>query len=178
MTIRTTRTSAALTRPEADNLRALLRAEAKAYGELLDLARRQNDWLRSQDVVRLAEVVAAWTDRLPAAEDARRAREAFLLDLGRRHGIETDELRMSRLARSTPGDPGRELRADLRAWEETTGELMRQNALNGLLADFCLDLVGAEADILRRGVSGKDGCYDATGGEATGACAGAIVKQA
>ncbi len=178
MTTPTQRTTAPLSRAEADNLRALLRAEARAYGELLELAQHQNEWLRSQDVVHLAEVVATWTDRLPVAEDARRARETYLLELGRRHGIGTDELRMSRLARSTTGETGRALRADLRAWEKTTGELMRQNALNGLLADFCLDMVGAEADILRRGVSGKDGCYDARGGEASGACAGVIVKQA
>lgn len=176
--MRTNRTSAGLEQAEADNLRALLMAEERAYAELLDLARRQNGLLRRQDVIRLDAVVAAWRDALPAAEDMRRARETYLLDLGRRHDVAPGDLRMSRLARSTTGTPGRNLRAALRDWERTTGDLMRQTALNGLLANFCLGLVEEEADILCRGMSGKDGCYDARGGESRGACSGVIVKQA
>jgi len=111
-------------------------------------------------------------------ESAREARESYLIELGDRHGILRDDLSMSRLARAATGEHGRALREGLRAWEATTAELMRQNSLNGMLARFCLGLVDEEADILCRGMSGRDGCYDARGGERRGTCAGVIVRQA
>ena len=178
MKTRMRRTSAALARAEADNLRALLRAEESSYAELLVLSRRQGDLMKRQDAGRLDSVLDAWRDRLPAAEAARRARESYLLDLGRRYGIETDDLRMSRLARSTRGTHGQALREVLSDWERTTGALMRRNALNGRMAGYCLDLVQKEAAILCRGLSGKNGCYDAQGGKARLDCVGVIVKQA
>lgn len=178
MKTRTRRTSAALARAEADNLRALLRAEERAYAELLVLSRRQAELMKRQDAKRLEAVLDDWRDLRPAADAARRARETYLLDLGRRYGIEEGDLRMSRLARSTDGVHGRTLREALRDWERTTSDLMRRNSLNGQLAGYCLDLVREEADILCRGMSGRDGCYDAQGGQARGACAGVIVKQA
>ncbi len=170
--------TAALAKDEASKLRGLLRTEEEAYAELLQLAQAQSFCLRGQDVAGLETNAGDWHDSLPAAEVARTARETYLLELGERHDIARENLRMSRLARSTGGESGRELRRRLRSWENTTGELMRQNSLNGMLARFCLGLVDEEANILCNGMTGNNGCYDAQGGERKGACAGVIVRQA
>jgi len=176
--MKTVLNTAVLAKNEARRLRHLLRAEEDAYAELLQLARAQNTCLRGQDVAGLEANAGDWRKRMPAAEVARTARETFLLELGDRHDIDHEHLRMSRLARSTGGETGRELRRRLRSWERTTGELMRQNSLNDMLARFCLGLVDEEANILCNGMTGNDGCYDAKGGERKGACAGVIVRQA
>ncbi len=173
-----TKTTAALAHEEANGLLARLEVEEIAYAELLQLALNQNRYLRLQDVANLETNAEQWRERMPAAEAARKDRETFLLDLGKRHGIAPDKLRMSSLARSTRGVTGRELRQCLRTWELTTGDLMRQNSLNGMLARFCLGLVDEEANILCRGMTGNDGCYNATGGEHKGACVGVIQRQA
>jgi hypothetical protein len=172
------RTSPGLAPAEARSLQALLATEETAYRRLLRLAVRQNRYLRRQDLARLEANADEWRRHLPGAESARALRERYLEQLGDDRGIERGALSMSGLARGTGGDHGRELRCRLRAWEETTGELMRQNSLNGMLARFCLGLVDEEAAILCRGMTGKDGCYDASGGERKGACAGVIVRQA
>ncbi|MBC8426781.1 flagellar export chaperone FlgN [bacterium] len=176
--MKTVMKTAALAKDEASRLRSLLVAEEDAYAGLLQLALAQNSCLRGQDVAGLEANAGDWRDRMPAAEVARTARETYLLELGERHHIGREHLRMSRLARSTGGETGRDLRHSLRSWERTTGELMRQNSLNGMLARFCLGLVDEEANILCNGMTGNDGCYDAQGGERKGACAGVIVRQA
>ncbi|MBU0743691.1 flagellar protein FlgN [bacterium] len=163
---------------EASSLQALLAEEEGAYRRLLRLAVRQNRYLRQQDLVRLEANAAEWRRFLPRAETARASRESYLVGLGERHDIGRSWLSMSRLARNTRGDHGRDLRDGLRVWEETTGELMRQNSLNGMLARFCLGLVDEETAILCRGMTGRDGCYDARGGERKGACAGVIIRKA
>lgn len=170
--------SSGLAAAEARSLQALLDGEETAYRRLLRLAMRQNRYLRRQDLARLEANAADWRRHLPQAESARAMRESYLMQLGDNRGIARAELSMSRLARGTVGPYGRDLRRGLRRWEETTGELMRQNSLNGMLARFCLGLVDEEAAILCRGMSGKDGCYDAQGGERKGTCAGVIVRQA
>jgi len=171
-------TSYGLAAAEARSLHGLLDEEESAYRRLLRLAVRQNHYLRRQDLVRLEANAADWRRHLPQAESARAMRESYLMQLGDNRGIDRTELSMSRLARSTGGAHGSDLRRGLCNWEETTGELMRQNSLNGMLARFCLGLVDEEAAILCRGMSGKDGCYDAQGGERKGTCAGVIVRQA
>ncbi len=171
-------TTPGLAAAEARSLQALLDEERTAYRRLLRLAVRQNRYLRRQDLARLEANAKEWRRHLPQAESARAMRESYLVQLGDNRGINRGELSMSRLARGTGGPHGRDLRRGLRGWEETTAELMRQNSLNGMLARFCLGLVDEEASILCRGMSGKDGCYDAHGGESKGACAGVIVRQA
>lgn len=163
---------------EARSLQALLTEEETAYRRLLRLAVRQNRYLRRQDLDRLESNAAEWRRHLPHAEAVRNARESYLMKIGTRYDIDREALSMSGLARSTAGTHGRDLRTHLRAWEDTTGELMRQNSLNGMLARFCLGLVDEETSILCRGLTGRDGCYDAKGGERKGACAGVIVRQA
>ncbi len=168
----------ALSESEAGMLQTLLVSEEKDYRRLLRLAVRQNRYLRRQDLARLEFNAGEWRRYLPAAETSRSRREGYLLELGERYGIDKQDLRMSALARSTRGTHGLALRQCLRAWEGTTGELVRQNSLNGLLARFCLDLVEDEAGLFYRGMHGPGDGYEASGGKAKGSTTGVIIRQA
>lgn len=159
-------------------LNSLLEEEWREHRRLLRLAVRQNRYLRRQDVRRMEANAGEWRRYLPVAEAARKRRERFLRELGEERGLGAEESRLGRLAQTAEGQAGVGLRTCLEGWRRTAAELVRQNSLNGVLARFCLDLVGNEAELFRRGAGGDAGCYESDGARTANGNACVIEQRA
>ncbi len=139
----------------------LLDAEADCYAQLLELARKQGQLMRDQDLAGLAENTQSWQQSLPLADGARIRRERLAAEIMTRGdqpagpGTLTAWLpRLPALHRDSLEPSVRRVRATVRA-------LDRQNELNRRLAEFCLDLVEEEAAVFRRAVlNDPSGRYD------------------
>ncbi len=141
-------------------LASLLEVEDENYRRLLRLAWRQNSYMRRQDVDRLEANANDWARCLPLANEARGAREKFVVgitrELGMAPGRSTREL-LPRLE-ATTGDLVRTALGNL---DRTTAKLARQNELNRHLAEFCLALAREESRIFREVLTDDPaGCYD------------------
>lgn len=128
-------------------LASLLEVEDRHYRRLLRLAWRQNSYMKRQDVHRLEANARDWARHLPAAGEARGARESYVRRL-------LDEVggsgrRVRDLLGHLPADARARVGAALAALDRTASRLARQNELNRHLAEFCLDLAREEARIYR-----------------------------
>lgn len=170
------------TRPqEADweQLAALLAAEEEHYRRLLRLARRQNSYMKRQDVDRLEANAADWARHLPRADAARIRRERCCDALREALGPGAAELRLDALLEHCGPERRRRVRAVLDDLGRTVGDLARQNELNRHLAAFCLDLARQESTIFRDCVlDDPAGCYGRDARNANRGAGGVLVKQA
>ena len=143
---------------------SLMAREIDCYKRLLRLSTRQNRYMRSQDAMRLELNAGEWGRYLPVAEEARTMRLAAMNRLFDIYDVAHRESGPIPLLSHLPVEAGERLR-DLRdQWNRTVEALTRQNALNGMLARFCLETINEEAEIFRGCVVGKDGgCYDGHG---------------
>ncbi len=154
-----------LTPAEARSAGRCFRDEADAYRRLLRLAVRQNRYMRRNDVARLEANAREWRRYLPEAQAAKRAREECLCGLARRLDVAPETL-SARTLMSVVGEGKNELREALARWQQASGELHRQNAKNGILARFCLDLIRDETEIFCNGVTeDPTGCYEGDGSQ-------------
>ncbi len=158
-------------------LAAAFAAETRHYGRLLRLAVRQNRYMRRQDVARLESNAAEWRRHLPEADVARERRRECVSrhwrDLAGEAVVDIDALIAACDAAERP-----ELVRRVGDWRRAASALHRQNGLNSMLARFCLDLVRAETDVLRRGSAEPAGCYDGGGAYERAASASVMERQA
>ncbi len=155
---------------EAAQLCALLAEEEGQYRRLRRLAWRQTAYLRRQDAARLESNAREWGKYLPEADASRRRREALVREIASARGLDADRLSARGIACLAPEGAREPLRRALKRLSDTVADLYRQNGLNALLARFCLELVGEEAEIFRRAVLGDAaGLYGGDGRQALGA---------
>ena len=171
-----------ITRLKNDDCRQLgdiLQAESGHYRRLLRLAWRQNSYMQRQDVDRLATNAREWARYLPLANAARIERERFVGELATRHGITIPPGRVEDLLDYTAQDTKRAVAGALGSVRQAATKLARQNELNRLLAEFCLDLVHEEAEIFKSAVlDNPAGCYDEDARNKGRGPGGVIVRQA
>ncbi len=170
------------TKTIADDLTTLcglLEDETQAYRRLWRLAVRQNHYMRNQDTARLASNTKDWERALPEVQSIRHNREQLQRSLAERRGWPRDVETLEDWAQRN-GHPEAERLLLLRdEWKTAAEELARQNALNGNLARFCLDLVMDEAEVFRRGIQeGDGGSYDENGKRADAGTGGVVTHRA
>ena len=164
---------------ECVRLGAILDLEGHHYRRLLRLAWRQNSYMQRQDVDRLESNAREWARYLPQANEARISRERFVSELADRQGVTIPPGRVEDLLDYT--DPGTKqtVARSLGQVRHAAARLARQNELNRLLAEFCLDLVHEEAEIFKSAVlDNPAGCYDQGARNQARGPGGVIVKQA
>ncbi len=164
---------------DCTRLELLLDKEEALYRRLLRLAWRQNSYMKRQDVDRMEANAGEWSLYLPAASAARAERESAVVELAERQGktIPPDTLN-GILAGAGSGSRNRVM-ASLARLKGTVRRLARQNELNRLLADFCLDLAREESEIFKRCVlDDPSGCYGHNAQRADRGPGGVIVRQA
>lgn len=164
---------------DARRIGDLFRAEAAAYRRLLRLAVRQNRYMRRHDLERLEANAAEWRRYLPAAETAKRRREGFLAGMAHSRGLDPARVSMAALVEWAGPVERDAVREAVAVWQKACAGLHRQNAMNGLLARFCIDLIRDQAALFREGVTGHPaGCYDGDGSPAARSAAGVIERKA
>jgi len=152
-------------------LGAILDLEGTHYRRLLRLAWRQNSYMQRQDV--------EWGHYLPLANQARIARERYVGEIAARNGLTIPPGRVEDLLDYTDPDTKRKVAGALGGVRRAAAKLARQNELNRLLADFCLDLVHEEAEIFKSAVlDNPAGCYDEDARNHGRGPGGVIVRQA
>ena len=168
---------ASLAREDGQLLASLLEIEDRNYRRLLRLAWRQNSYMRRQDVDRLELNAGEWSIYLPRANEARIARERFVSQLGENLGRPIPPNRMADLLDfASPGTRSRVVDA-IKALQNTTLRLARQNELNRNLAEYCIDLATEESKIFRRAVTeDPNGCYD-DGARPNGRGPGGVLQR-
>lgn len=164
---------------QAAALCGLLEEEEAHYRRLRRLAWRQARYLRRHDAARLEVNAAAWSRCLPGARAAREAREACQAALADRLGLPAAQ-RAARhlLDYAQPAEKVRVRRA-LERLAATAADLHRQNGLNVLLANFCLELAREESEIFRQCVlENPAGCYAGDGQPAPAPAGGVVWREA
>lgn len=157
----------------------ILQTESGHYRRLLRLAWRQNSYMQRQDVDRLASNAREWAHYLPMANQARLERERFVGKLAASNGITIPPGRVEDLLDYTDPTTKRTVAGALGSVRQAAGKLARQNELNRLLAEFCLDLVNEEAEIFKSAVlDNPAGCYDEDACNRGRGPGGVIVRQA
>ena len=171
--------STRLKNEECRRLGEILGTESGHYSRLLRLAWRQNSYMQRQDVDRLAANAREWGRYLPKANEARLERERFVGELAARYGLSIPPSRVEDLLDYTDRETKAVVAGALAGVRNVAAKLARQNELNRLLAEFCLDLVGEEAEIFKSAVlDDPAGCYD-QGARSTGrGPGGVLVRQA
>lgn len=160
-------------------LGAYLDLESAQYRRLLRLAWRQNSYMQRQDVDRLEANAREWARYLPQANEARITRERYLGELAAQCGLEIPPARVEDLLDYTEPETKQKVARALGQVRHTSAKLARQNELNRLLAEFCLDLVHEEAEIFKSSVlQDPNGCYDGDAHNRGRGPGGVIVKQA
>ncbi len=171
-----------VTRLEEEDCRrlgAVLDLEDKNYRRLLRLAWRQNSYMQRQDVDRLQGNAREWARYLPEANEARIARERFIGGLADKSGLTIPPDRGEDLLDYTDLDTKRKVAGALNSVRRVAAKLARQNELNRLLAEFCLDLVHEEAEIFTSSVlENPAGCYDKEAQNRDRGPGGVIVRKA
>ena len=171
-----------ITRLKNEDCRQLgdvLTSESRHYRRLLRLAWRQNSYMQRQDVDRLEANAHEWARYLPLANEARLARERFVARLAAKSGLAIPPGRVEDLLDYTHPDSKRSVTGALGSVRQAAAKLARQNELNRLLAEFCLDLVHEEAEIFKNAVlENPAGCYDEEARNKGRGPGGVIVKQA
>lgn len=164
---------------DCQRLADLLEWEEKNYRRLLRLAWRQNFYMKRQDVHRLEANAREWARHLPAANAARSARERFLAEMAAAMAVSSGKgLVGAFLGSASAGTRGR-LDAALAALKRTVGKLARQNELNRILSEFCLDLVREETEIFKRCVlENPAGCYGDNARNADRGPGGVLMRTA
>ncbi len=153
--------------------------EGTHYRRLLRLAWRQNSYMQRQDVDRLEANAREWGRYLPMANEARIARERCVGELAARNGLTIPPGRVEDLLDYTDPETKRKVAGALGGVRRAAARLARQNELNRLLADFCLDLVHEEAEIFKSAVlDNPAGCYDEGARNQGRGPGGVIVRQA
>jgi len=170
------------TRLENDDCRRLgsiLDHESHEYRRLLRLAWRQNSYMQRQDVDRLEANAREWARYLPLANEARITRERYVGGLAKRMGLIIPPNRVEDLLDYTEPGIKRTVTSALGGVRQTAAKLARQNELNRLLAEFCLDLVNEEAEIFKSAVlDNPAGCYDGEAQNKRSGPGGVLVRQA
>jgi hypothetical protein len=160
-------------------LGAILDMEGTHYRRLLRLAWRQNSYMQRQDVDRLEANATEWSRYLPLANEARIARERCVGELASRNGLDIPPSRVEDLLDYTDPETKRTVAGALGQVRRAAAKLARQNELNRLLAEFCLDLVHEEAEIFKSSVlENPAGCYDEDARNLGRGPGGVIVRQA
>jgi hypothetical protein len=160
-------------------LGVFLDQESIHYRRLLRLAWRQNSYMQRQDVDRLDANAREWALYLPQANEARIARERYLEGLASQSGLDIPPARVEDLLDYTAPETKQKVTRALSQVRHTSARLARQNELNRLLAEFCLDLVHEEAEIFKSSVlNDPSGCYDGEAHNRGRGPGGVIVKQA
>jgi len=157
-------------------LRDALAHEVRIYGEVLATLARQNGLLRRHDLDALHALADAWADLQAEADGLRQRRIEAQECAARAAGLPADA-RLGEIA-ALPRDGAAAVAAQRGALQTVLTAIERQNALNGRLARFCLDLVAGEAEAVSRGLRERAGTYDGKGAMATGAGGGVITRQA
>ena len=161
------------------HLGVVLDTEGTHYRRLLRLAWRQNSYMQRQDVDRLESNAREWDLYLPLANEARIARERCVGELAARNGLTIPPGRVEDLLDYSDPETKRTVAVALGGVRRTAAKLARQNELNRLLADFCLDLVHEEAEIFTSAVlENPAGCYDEGARNRRRGPGGVIVRQA
>jgi len=164
---------------ECRQLRLVLNNEGGHYRRLLRLAWRQNSYMQRQDVDRLEANAREWARYLPLANEARLERERFVSEMAARSGLRIPPGRVEDLLDYTRPEAKRSVTGALGQVRQAAAKLARQNELNRLLAEFCLDLVHEEAEIFKSAVlENPAGCYDDEARNKGRGPGGVIVKQA
>jgi hypothetical protein len=160
-------------------LGAVLDLEDRNYRRLLRLAWRQNSYMQRQDVGRLEANAREWARYLPEANEARIARERFVELMAGQCRLTIPPNKVEDLLDYTDLDTKMKVTGALNSVRRVAARLARQNELNRLLAEFCLDLVHEEAEIFTSSVL-KDpaGCYDKEAQNTGRGPGGVIVRQA
>jgi len=128
-------------------------------------------------VHRLEANAQDWARHLPAASEARSARERFVKQLLAEHG--GGGTRVRDLLPHLPAEARNLVSSALAALDGTTSRLARQNELNRHLAEFCLDLAREEARIYRDVLlEDPAGCYDGSARSQQRGAGGVLVRQA
>ncbi len=170
------------TRPsEGDlaRLAELLTHEGGQYRRLLRLARRQNSYMKRQDVDRLEANSREWNRYLPLANQAKSAREKFVIRMNERLGIPFQQDNIIACLKRVEPAAQREIRALLAGIKNTAEQLARQNELNRSLAEFCLELAQEEHEIFKRCVlDDPSGCYGEDARRSDRGPGGVLVRQA
>ncbi len=160
-------------------LGAVLDMEGTQYRRLLRLAWRQNSYMQRQDVDRLEANAKEWGRYLPLADEARIARERYVGELASKNGLSIPPGRVEDLLDYTDPETKRTVAGALGQVRRVAAKLARQNELNRLLAEFCLDLVHEEAEIFKSAVlENPAGCYDEDARNLGRGPGGVIVRQA
>jgi len=160
-------------------LGTILDTEGTHYRRLLRLAWRQNSYMQRQDVDRLEANAREWARYLPLANEARIARELCVGELAARNGLNIPPSRVEDLLDYTDPETKRTVAGAIGSVRQAAAKLARQNELNRLLAEFCLDLVQEEAEIFKSAVLDNPvGCYDEDARNLGRGPGGVIVRQA
>lgn len=157
-------------------LRDALAREVRVYGDVLETLARQNGMLRRHDVDALHALADAWAGLQAEADGVRQRRIEAQESAARAAGLPADA-RLGEIAEQALAGSD-EVAAQRGALKRVLAAIERQNALNGRLARFCLDLVAGEAEAVGRGLRERAGTYDGKGAMATGAGGGVITRQA
>jgi hypothetical protein len=164
---------------ECLRLGAILDFEGNQYRRLLRLAWRQNSYMQRQDVDRLEANAREWARYLPEANEARLDRERFVGELAARNGLSIPPGRVEDLLDYTDPVTKRTVAGAIGGVRQSAAKLARQNELNRLLAEFCLDLVHEEAEIFKSAVlQNPAGCYDGEACNKSRGPGGVILRQA
>jgi hypothetical protein len=160
-------------------LGAILDMEGTQYRRLLRLAWRQNSYMQRQDVDRLEANAREWARYIPLADEARITRERYVGELAAKNGLSIPPATVEDLLDYTNPQTKQTVAGALGKVRHASAKLARQNELNRLLAEFCLDLVHEEAEIFKSTVL-KDptGCYDEEAHNLGRGPGGVIVRQA
>jgi hypothetical protein len=168
-----------LNNEDCRRLGAVLDLEDSNYRRLLRLAWRQNSYMQRQDVDRLEANAQEWARYLPEANQARIARERFVEELAGQSGLTIPPDKVEALLDYTDLDTKRKVAGALNSVRRVAAKLARQNELNRLLAEFCLDLVHEEAEIFTSSVlDNQAGCYNKEAQNKGRGPGGVIVRQA
>ena len=164
---------------DCSRLGDILDTECSHYRRLLRLAWRQNSYMQRQDVNRLEENAREWGRYLPLANEARIARERCVGQLAVRNGLSIPPARVDDLLDYTDPETKQTVAGALGGVRRVAADLARQNELNRLLAEFCLDLAHEEAEIFKSAVlENPSGCYDEDARNKGHGPGGVIVRQA
>ncbi len=160
-------------------LGSILDKESHQYRRLLRLAWRQNSYMQRQDVDRLEANAREWARYLPLANEARISRERYVGELAKRMDLSIPPHGVEDLLDYTEPETKRTVASALGGVRRTAAKLARQNELNRLLAEFCLDLVHEEAEIFKDAVlDNPAGCYDGDAQNTRSGPGGVLVRQA
>lgn len=162
---------------ELERLCNLIERETASYRRLWRLAVRQNSYMRRGDTERLEANAREWDRWLPDCESLQAERSEAQRALVERHGWPRDAESVVAWAERNAHPQVERLTGLRDAWREAAEELNRQNALNGDLARFCLDLVADETEIFRRGIGEEQGGGYDDQGQLTGAVSGGVVTH-